>query len=271
MLKDGFLDLMQQKPIQQITVKELCDHVDLNRGTFYLHYRDMYDLLDHIESEILEQFNEIIHAYSPEESNGKPSLLLKAGLCRWVIIYLGHPLPEGSSDLPESTTGSRMAFYSVLLRMEFTCARPVTRAAVVSYTAFPPLPQQMRRFISVALVWELPPPDVIRHPALRSPDFPRYFFILGNHAVMAAYNHNTHRLSLIPFSCFDSCSCNRHDLYLSHKSSLHSCSQYILFHSFRLDHIVNRTSDCQNQNSQNNCIRHIHFLLFFMCEGCTVP
>ena len=41
MLKDGFLDLMQQKPIQQITVKELCDHVDLNRGTFYLHYRDV--------------------------------------------------------------------------------------------------------------------------------------------------------------------------------------------------------------------------------------
>ena len=82
-------------------------------------------------------------------------------------------MPKGSSDLPESTTGRRIAFCSVLLRMEFTCARPVTRTAVVSYTAFPPLPQQVRRFISVALVWESPPPDVIRHPALRSPDFPR--------------------------------------------------------------------------------------------------
>ena len=90
-----------------------------------------------------------------------------------MIICLGQPLPAGSSDPPESTTGSRIAFYSVLLRMEFTCARPVTRTAVVSYTTFPPLPQQVRRFISVALVWESPPPDVIRHPALRSPDFPR--------------------------------------------------------------------------------------------------
>ena len=35
------------------------------------------------------------------------------------------------------------------------------------------LTPQRRRFISVALVWELPPPDVIRHPALWSPDFPR--------------------------------------------------------------------------------------------------
>ena len=52
----------------------------------------------------------------------------------------GHPLPDGSSDLPESTTGRRIAFVSVLLRMEFTCARSVTTTAVVSYTAFPPLP-----------------------------------------------------------------------------------------------------------------------------------
>ena len=48
----------------------------------------------------------------------------------------------------------------------------VTRDAVVSYTAFPPLPVTWR-YISVALSLELPPPDVIRHPALRSPDFPR--------------------------------------------------------------------------------------------------
>ena len=33
---------------------------------------------------------------------------------------------HGSSDLPESTTGRRIAFYSVLLRMGFTCARSVT-------------------------------------------------------------------------------------------------------------------------------------------------
>ena len=47
----------------------------------------------------------------------------------------------------------------------------VTTQAVVSYTAFPPLPFA-RRFISVALSLESPPPDVIRHPALWSPDFP---------------------------------------------------------------------------------------------------
>ena len=49
-------------------------------------------------------------------------------------------------------------------------AQPVTRLTVVSYTAVPPLPGAdhagSRRFISVALSLESPPPDVIRHPAL---------------------------------------------------------------------------------------------------------
>ncbi len=45
-------------------------------------------------------------------------------------------------------------------------AYPVTRIAVSSYLAFPPLPVKDRRYISVALSLESPPPDVIRHPAL---------------------------------------------------------------------------------------------------------
>ena len=57
-----------------------------------------------------------------------------------MIIYLGLLSPAGSSDLPESTTGRRIALCSVLLRMGFTCALPVTREAVSSYLAFPPLP-----------------------------------------------------------------------------------------------------------------------------------
>ena len=84
-----------------------------------------------------------------------------------MIIYLGLLLPTASSDLPERKPGERMAFYLVLLRMGFTCAPVVTNKAVVSYTAFPPLlPGNRKRFISVALALESPPPDVIRHPAL---------------------------------------------------------------------------------------------------------
>ncbi len=57
-----------------------------------------------------------------------------------MIIYLDLMLPSGSSDPPENTAGNCIVFYSVLLRMGFTCAPAVTSKAVVSYTAFPPLP-----------------------------------------------------------------------------------------------------------------------------------
>ena len=57
-----------------------------------------------------------------------------------IIIYLILLLPTDFSDPPKSVTGSHIAFYSVLLRMGFTYALSVTRKAVVSYTALPPLP-----------------------------------------------------------------------------------------------------------------------------------
>ena len=50
-------------------------------------------------------------------------------------------------------------------------ARSVTGAPVSSYLPFPSL-QIALRSVSVALSLESPPPDVIRRPALRCPDFP---------------------------------------------------------------------------------------------------
>ena len=88
-----------------------------------------------------------------------------------MIIYLGQLSPVASSNLPKAG-GPRQRFCSVLLRMGFTYALPVAREAVVSYTALPTLPAHGWRYISVALSLESPPPDVIRHPALWSPDFP---------------------------------------------------------------------------------------------------
>ncbi|NLY19021.1 MAG: TetR/AcrR family transcriptional regulator [Clostridiaceae bacterium] len=53
-LKDSLLELMKQKPISKITVKELCENADINRSTYYSHYSDPYDLLKKIENETLE-------------------------------------------------------------------------------------------------------------------------------------------------------------------------------------------------------------------------
>ena len=59
-----------------------------------------------------------------------------------MIIYLELLLPTASSDPPENATGSCIVFYSVLLRMGFTCAPFVTKRAVVPYTTLPTLPRK---------------------------------------------------------------------------------------------------------------------------------
>ena len=46
LLLDGLTQLMQTKDVSEISVKELSDLVDINRGTFYLHYRDIFDMLN---------------------------------------------------------------------------------------------------------------------------------------------------------------------------------------------------------------------------------
>ena len=50
LIRRAFLDLLGQKPIQSITVKELCAQAGINRGTFYSHYTDIYDLLGQMEA-----------------------------------------------------------------------------------------------------------------------------------------------------------------------------------------------------------------------------
>ncbi|MCI5955329.1 MAG: TetR/AcrR family transcriptional regulator [Lachnospiraceae bacterium] len=51
---------METKDIKDISVKELSDLADINRGTFYLHYNDIYDMLGKMEDELFTEFNEIL-------------------------------------------------------------------------------------------------------------------------------------------------------------------------------------------------------------------
>ncbi len=87
------------------------------------------------------------------------------------VIYLGLPLPAASSELPESRygkphrAGPATGFLFVLASDGACNAVCVTTNAVVSYTAFSPLPIN-GGILSVALSRGSPRADVIRHPAL---------------------------------------------------------------------------------------------------------
>ena len=70
LLKQGLAELMQEKPFNSITVREITDRMDLNRGTFYLHYADTYELLQNLEEDTLADVQRMIDEHCPEAGAG---------------------------------------------------------------------------------------------------------------------------------------------------------------------------------------------------------
>lgn len=56
-VRKEFTALLKEKPIQSITVRELCERTGINRSTFYNHYRDVYELLEELENEMLDEMS----------------------------------------------------------------------------------------------------------------------------------------------------------------------------------------------------------------------
>jgi len=79
-LKESLATLLLQKNINDITVRELVNLADVNRGTFYLHYRDIYDMLTQIEAEMLQDLETISSRYPAAILNGSPQPYIAAML-----------------------------------------------------------------------------------------------------------------------------------------------------------------------------------------------
>ena len=50
---NAFLALRAKRPLEKITVKELCEMAMVNKSTFYSHYGDIYELSDSLENEVV--------------------------------------------------------------------------------------------------------------------------------------------------------------------------------------------------------------------------
>lgn len=48
LINDALADLLTEKPLDKITVTDVVKRADINRGTFYAHYRDIPDVVDHL-------------------------------------------------------------------------------------------------------------------------------------------------------------------------------------------------------------------------------
>lgn len=52
---NAFIELRAGKPLEKLTVKELCEKAQINKSTFYVYYHDVYDLSDKIKNEVISE------------------------------------------------------------------------------------------------------------------------------------------------------------------------------------------------------------------------
>lgn len=55
MLQGALLDLLEEQPLSKINVSKLCERADLNRSTFYAHFKSPQDLLNNIRDTLQQQ------------------------------------------------------------------------------------------------------------------------------------------------------------------------------------------------------------------------
>ncbi|MFF3022226.1 TetR/AcrR family transcriptional regulator [Gottfriedia sp. NPDC057948] len=68
LIKDAFIDLLQEMDINKITVNRIAERATVNRVTFYLHYRDIQDMMENMALEMGEKLGQIMRDSTPYKS-----------------------------------------------------------------------------------------------------------------------------------------------------------------------------------------------------------
>lgn len=63
-IKKAFIELMNEKHFDKITLQDISDRANVNRRTIYLHYMDKFDLLDKLIEEHINKLQEMFESLS---------------------------------------------------------------------------------------------------------------------------------------------------------------------------------------------------------------
>lgn len=66
-IREAFITLVHEVGVKKITVSQLARQADINRGTFYLHYESIEDLLDSLQQEIIADLEQHTRKLDPTE------------------------------------------------------------------------------------------------------------------------------------------------------------------------------------------------------------
>lgn len=79
-LKNALIDLIYEKDFENITILDITEKADVNRGTFYHHYYDKFDLLDKMIEEKLKNLKDEVKPAEGEETSEGMDLCSDRGI-----------------------------------------------------------------------------------------------------------------------------------------------------------------------------------------------
>ena len=67
-IRQALIELLSQKSENSISVRELAQKANINRGTFYIHYKDIHDLVEQLVDEGVEKLLGVCHRHPPAQT-----------------------------------------------------------------------------------------------------------------------------------------------------------------------------------------------------------
>ena len=108
-IQDTLMELLNDKPIEKISIKELCQAADINRTTFYNHYGSQYDVLKEVGENIANR----IVCSAAQESEG---VLLTLEIQVSLICHYLQEHPAEASILLKHFTADDAVIRDILLK-----------------------------------------------------------------------------------------------------------------------------------------------------------
>lgn len=83
-IRNSFIELLSAKPIDKITVQDLCREADINRATFYRYYKDIYELMEKVSEDFFQMLFIDIAEKSRRQKGKDPKEMIR--------IYIANAL-----------------------------------------------------------------------------------------------------------------------------------------------------------------------------------
>ncbi|URZ04588.1 TetR/AcrR family transcriptional regulator [Clostridium felsineum] len=139
-IKQSLIDLLKNRPIDKVTVTDICKTADINRSTFYTHYSNPYNLLESIENELFEKVKKSIGTNEIETTVNEIFNAIANNKELFKVLFSSHKdyrfLIKFFGTLYNNSIETFKSYFNVEcgIDLEYLYRYIITGSAAISYT-----------------------------------------------------------------------------------------------------------------------------------------